>query len=659
MKRYFFLGTMLILITCMATAQSPERPKKTVPMISGVVSRLDKATGWTLQNNGEWTSDQNEIPFRDYKLNRIHRGKYALGKENFEEINVRQVVIGQTVYSIHIVKYRDGRYQFPVLEQNWNKFDALKYYVFNEQRWNQVWPDSIVFNRPYAVNMDLLCSGTIEEYNDKTYLYEIENSIRKAVYLKEKSLINLIFAGYPVEVDGKKYMRFKFYESINKKEIYVKYLLTYNWDKLFKNSYYEVKFDVFDRFIRNIGVTDPRKENIPGYYMDFAQSGKTAFRKGQYNTALVDFTKASLLNAPDSAQAPLMLWKARAMVELKQYDEALEQLNKLLYLETTAQNTSGHLPEIYYLKASAESGASQTAQACADWQKALEMGYAGAKAMIKKHCEKRQGEDGKTINPEKSDKLFEKGYKDYTRGKYLEALLAFEDAQHSNPSGTDFRIPYYIGMSRFNLGDYVRAVDDFDAAITMAKEAGTTGDDLYSNAFLMRGRAWQKSGDPQQACTDWMTADSLGNANAMSYLEANCILPDKEPETETVPANAMFDRGIELYKQGSYTEAIAAFDSVMNSNPQFDNILLFTYRGSAKHKTGNYQGAIEDFTRAIEMKPAEQQHYLEWVRAWFNRGVSKYLLHDEAGACADWQKALDLGLEDSEARSYVTRYCRH
>ena len=59
--------------------------------------------------------------------------------------------------------------------------------------------------------------------------------------------------------------------------------------------------------------------------------------------------------------------------------------------------------------------------------------------------------------------------------------------------------------------------------------------------------------------------------------------------------------------------------------------------GIDKGKRGDYQGAIADFTRAIEINS-------QLAPAYYNRGHAKYDgLRDQPGACADYKKAVSLG----------------
>ena len=59
-------------------------------------------------------------------------------------------------------------------------------------------------------------------------------------------------------------------------------------------------------------------------------------------------------------------------------------------------------------------------------------------------------------------------------------------------------------------------------------------------------------------------------------------------------------------------------------------------RGIAKAKLKDYQGAIADFSKAIQLDP-------QLASAYYNRGIAKQIVNDLDGACADWRKAAALG----------------
>ena len=71
-------------------------------------------------------------------------------------------------------------------------------------------------------------------------------------------------------------------------------------------------------------------------------------------------------------------------------------------------------------------------------------------------------------------------------------------------------------------------------------------------------------------------------------------------------------------------------------------------QGVEKYEAGNYQGAINDFTKALEINPQNADAY-------YNRGIARGLVNDLEGACRDWRKAADFGLK--EPAEWVKNHC--
>jgi hypothetical protein len=67
---------------------------------------------------------------------------------------------------------------------------------------------------------------------------------------------------------------------------------------------------------------------------------------------------------------------------------------------------------------------------------------------------------------------------------------------------------------------------------------------------------------------------------------------------------------------------------------------LFSLRGAAKSKLKDYQGAILDYTKSIELYP-------KYADAYYGRGFAKYYSNDKNGACLDWSQAGELGYADA------------
>lgn len=71
--------------------------------------------------------------------------------------------------------------------------------------------------------------------------------------------------------------------------------------------------------------------------------------------------------------------------------------------------------------------------------------------------------------------------------------------------------------------------------------------------------------------------------------------------------------------------------------------------GYQKHNSGDFQNAISDFSKSIELNP-------NYAEAYNFRGMSKFKSGDKAGACNDWKRASELG--HSFAGEMVQRQCQ-
>ena len=57
-----------------------------------------------------------------------------------------------------------------------------------------------------------------------------------------------------------------------------------------------------------------------------------------------------------------------------------------------------------------------------------------------------------------------------------------------------------------------------------------------------------------------------------------------------------------------------------------------------------YESALDDYNKAISLDS-------EYGYAFLNRGITKEMMRDAAGACEDWKKAASLGINNAETYS--------
>lgn len=84
-------------------------------------------------------------------------------------------------------------------------------------------------------------------------------------------------------------------------------------------------------------------------------------------------------------------------------------------------------------------------------------------------------------------------------------------------------------------------------------------------------------------------------------------------------------------------------EETLNKAIRYDkgNFEAYYYRGCAKVNALNYQGAIEDFQKAIELKP-------DYADAYFNLGRTYYLTNDQDKACEYYKLADKYGRPNLE-----------
>ena len=104
----------------------------------------------------------------------------------------------------------------------------------------------------------------------------------------------------------------------------------------------------------------------------------------------------------------------------------------------------------------------------------------------------------------------------------------------------------------------------------------------------------------------------------------------------TLTANRAFcdlvDEGIAKYGNRDYDGAIADYTKAIERNPNY--AIAYSCRGNAKQAEGDIGGAIADYTKAIKLKP-------DYAFAYYNRGNAKRVKGDYDGAIVDFTKAIE------------------
>ena len=102
------------------------------------------------------------------------------------------------------------------------------------------------------------------------------------------------------------------------------------------------------------------------------------------------------------------------------------------------------------------------------------------------------------------------------------------------------------------------------------------------------------------------------------------------------PLSTLFNRALTFKKLGKLTSAIKDLDYLIQLAPE--EATPYKIRGNIHLLSGNYNQAIDDFSKAI-LKDADL------AEAYFNRGIAYLLNYNVLPACMDFEKSADKGYQ--------------
>ena len=121
-----------------------------------------------------------------------------------------------------------------------------------------------------------------------------------------------------------------------------------------------------------------------------------------------------------------------------------------------------------------------------------------------------------------------------------------------------------------------------------------------------------------------------------AVLCASSIGNDDQPHS----AASWNSKGLSLYSQGNYGEALQAFNNSIELDPRFPQ--TFYNKGNALYSQGKYDEAIEAYNKVVELDP-------QYAYAWFAKGKAHYYQRKYAEAIQALDKAIELNPQDTEA----------
>lgn len=525
--------------------QNVERSMNNLPMISEPRSVMESAMGWTLLDNGKWVSVENRLLYSSAEYYKSNKAYYKLGKENFDILELRDVSFENEQYAVLIMKFRTGYYEFPILMETWHNQTGLSYFVFKMSKLQDLFPEKMEFNKPYITNMEVVCSGTLIDYDKNTFSSTIAFDIQKTLSDKTIASHNLLIAFWPVQTGGQTLARFRLIKVMNKKKFYTPYLELKNRDKLFRASYYETDYNAFQSFFRISGGMMPMQQftGTPQSADDYYRRGISNYNTGNFAQAVYDLTEAAKYQ-PYSDFFLTYAYRANARQKMNDFTGAMQDFDRAVMLKPADQGYYSSWLTTIYNRGVARFNLKDNNGACQDWNTAVQFGF-------------------KDLETDKAIREYCKNY-------------------------------HYTGPS---------------AGIGMTSSA-TPG----------------------------------------SYYTT--------PATQNDYFKVYWD-GVWKYENGNYAEAIRSFNRSIELKPQSVNIAgIYAYRGNCKLKLSDYSGAILDFDYALGLSTTKVTDNTLLKSIYYNRGLANFFLGNTSIACSDFQKSLNAGMSDPQSVGFIRQVCK-
>jgi len=122
--------------------------------------------------------------------------------------------------------------------------------------------------------------------------------------------------------------------------------------------------------------------------------------------------------------------------------------------------------------------------------------------------------------------------------------------------------------------------------------------------------------------------------SAIKYFDQSIALKDDE-------FVAWYNRGITKLMIHHYEDALTDFDQTLKLAPGYKKAYL--NRGSAKKHLTDYEGALEDLNFAIKLDTI-------YGEAYYNRGLLYNMTGKRIPACLDFERALSLGIKNAQSK---------
>jgi len=252
-----------------------------------------------------------------------------------------------------------------------------------------------------------------------------------------------------------------------------------------------------------------KEANDPTKYWD---AGVKDIENQKFTNAIQNFSYVIQLS-PD--YAPSYFYRGYAYYSTNNISLAITDFDKYIQM-------SGNDPNGYYYRGWAKHGQEDYMGALADFNKQIELDPTSAVAYYNRGSAKSSLKDhygaisdyNKAIElePRFSMAYNNLGWARFNLKKFDEALIDVDKAielDNNNSIAYDSRAEV-----KFNLKDYKGCIEDADNALRINPK--------IANSYFLKGRAYYRLGDKENACMSWSKAGELGKAEAYEYISKYC-----------------------------------------------------------------------------------------------------------------------------------------
>ena len=231
-----------------------------------------------------------------------------------------------------------------------------------------------------------------------------------------------------------------------------------------------------------------------------------------------------------------------------------------------------------------------------------------------------------------------------TKARYLITEEKYQQAidllKKDNSSPYDTRQEFFIAMAYLKM-------NQFDSALVYTQKVYKLKPYFSGNVSLMSS-AFEAKGDISQAL---LMLDNHIKMNAKNKQPITDIIKKQRFDIYSkVKINQnleIFNNGLTSFNQKEYNKAINYFSEFISKETGVAQV--FEYRAFCYFYRNNFQLSYNDIEKAIVLDPTKPGYYNM-------RGVNHQMLGNYPAACADFQKAIDLG--DKDAVNNYEKFCK-